>query len=334
MAATASQQQQQTKGAGRNLDFTGNLFAGSTAGLLSTVITNPFDTLRTRMAASRAATGVGSKTLSSHVKSLFEQGVFNGLGVGLKMNLISSVPSNAIYLSSYKFFSREVRDALGERPVAVPMLSAMCAVMVTNATLSPFFTLRTRVMIEKNSTITSIGKSIMAHEGPRGFYRGALANTSGRIVEEATFWMLYESTIAYTAKRQQAQGGSGQHHGAGELQASSLSDFFMRSFLILGASATCKTVGSTISYPYNVVMTHLREVDQASGKHLHNHIGPTIQYIYASDGMRGFWKGITPHLIRCALSKSTQIYFFEVGAWLFVTGKGSLGLGDRPTAST
>lgn len=306
-------QQQQAKGAGRQLDFQGNLFAGSISGLLSTMITNPFDTLRTRMAASRGATGVAQKNLTSHVKSLFSEGIMSGLGVGLRMNLISSVPSNAIYLTSYKILNREVRNTIGEHAVLVPMLSAMCAVIATNGTLSPFFTIRTRVMIEKEATIGGIARDIIAREGPRGFYRGALANTGGRIVEEATFWLLYESAIAYN-----------NTHDSGSLKSG---DFFWRSFLILGTSAWCKIIGSTISYPYNVVMTHLREVDKATGKHLHNHIGPTVRYIYATDGVKGFWKGITPHLIRCALSKSTQIYFFEVGAMCydFTKNHGVLG---------
>jgi solute carrier family 25 protein 33/36 len=289
------------KGAGRQLNAQGNFIAGSISGLLSTCITNPFDTLRTRMGASRAATGVSSKNLTAHIKSLFEGGLVSGLGVGLKMNLISSVPSNAVYLTGYKFFNKEVREVLGDRPVMVPFFSAMFAVMTTNGLLSPFFTIRTRVMLEKEATIGGIAKSILANEGPRGFYRGALANTSGRIVEEATFWMLYESAMAWNST-----------HDSGSLKSG---EWFWRSFLILGTSAWCKIIGSTISYPYNVVMTHLREVDAKTGKHNHNHIGPTIKFIYANDGMMGFWKGLTPHLIRCALSKSTQIYFFEVGAF-------------------
>jgi hypothetical protein len=312
-----------SKGAGSNLDFRGNLYAGSVAGLLSTFLTNPFDTLRTRMAASRDATGVSAKTLSCHVRSLFSDGLVSGLGVGLKMNLISSVPSNAIYLSAYKFFNREVRTVVGDHAVLVPMMSAMCAVCCTNGILSPFFTVRTRVMLEKRATIGSVGRDIWRKEGARGFYRGALANTSGRIVEEATFWLLYETAMVYQAQSAAAASGS----SAGAAASGSLigGDFLWRSLMILGTSAWCKIVGSTISYPYNVVMTHLREVDAATGKHLHNHIGPTIRFVYANDGVRGFWKGLSPHLMRCALSKSTQIYFFEVGAWSYVTGRALLG---------
>jgi solute carrier family 25 protein 33/36 len=296
----------------REPDFGEAFVAGGFAGLVSTGITNPFDTLRVRLSASRDATGVGSKTLRGHLRDLFSDGLFRGLGVGLRINLISSVPSNAVYLSSYRVIRRKVSEAVGDRPIAVPMLSASGAVMVTNAVLSPFFTTRTRVQLDKTATIKGVVSDIWRREGARGFYRGAITNTTGRIAEEATFWLLYETATRMNNSR---EGGSAV--GADSSLTSGSAGFLWRSFCIFGMASTTKIIASAITYPYNVVMTHLREVDKATGTHKHNHVLPTVKYIYANDGVRGFWKGITPHLIRSGLSKSTQVYFFEFGLCIY-----------------
>merc|ERR1711916_347982 len=96
-----------------------------------------------------------------------------------------------------------------------------------------------------------------------------------------TFWFLYEN-----AKRVSQQGDMSQ--------------------------SLAKMIGSGLSYPYNVVMTHLREVDRTTGKHNHNSVPETIRYVYRKDGVAGFYRGCSAHLLRCALSKASQIWVFEL----------------------
>jgi solute carrier family 25 protein 33/36 len=268
--------------------------AGGMAGLVSTCMTNPFDVLRSRLAASREATGATSKHMSEHLRLFVKDGVLRGVKAGLGVNLLTSIPTNAIYLSSYRFLSAMSQSALGENSFAPPIVSAFGAVAMTNGTLAPMFTIRTRCQLDSNATGFGIARSIMAKEGVRGFYRGAATNAVGRMVEEATFWFLYEN--AKKATRQ------------GDMSSSVL----LGSLGVIGLSSASKLVGSGISYPYNVVMTHLREVDKVTGHHHHNAIHPTIRFIYAKDGVPGFYKGAVPHLMRCALSKASQVWCFEL----------------------
>lgn len=272
-----------------------SVVAGGTAGLVSTCITNPFDVLRSRLAASRSATGQANKSLLLHARLLIANGFFRGVTAGLSVNLASSVPSNAIYLSSYRNLSRLCKAYFGDLSFAPPIVAACGAVACTNATLAPLFTVRTRCQIDSSAKPIAVAKSIIMKEGPRGFYRGAATNAAGRMVEEATFWFLYENAKYLTNQGNMTSSG-----------------VMWGSFGVVGLSSLSKIVGSGIAYPYNVIMTHLREVDKVTGQHAHTKFLPTVKYIFAQDGVSGFYRGVTPHLIRCALSKATQVWSFEL----------------------
>lgn len=283
--------------------------AGAAAGICSTCVVNPLDTLRVRLAASRDATGTTSKSLRAHLGEMFKGGFQAGFGGGLLINLIASTPSNAVYLSSYRLLNYETTQ-LGMSHHAVPIVSAAGAVCCTNLTLSPLFVLRTRVQIDSSQNFWHYAKEIMAREGLKGFYRGTMTNIAGRMVEEATFWYIFETMKRVTSEGQlvSKKGTADQSHAASDGALS----FAKASLGVLGLSSLSKLCGTSISYPYNVVMVHLREVDKASGVHKHVRVGPTISHIYKADGMRGFYKGLSPHLLRSVVSKATQIYAFEL----------------------
>ena len=73
-----------------------SMVAGGLAGMVSTVLTNPLDVMRTRLSASREATGENVKKMRHHFRAMISGGVFRGLTIGIGVNLAASVPSNSI----------------------------------------------------------------------------------------------------------------------------------------------------------------------------------------------------------------------------------------------
>ncbi|KAL7703272.1 mitochondrial carrier protein [Lotmaria passim] len=276
-----------------------SVFAGGFAGVCSTCVTNPLDTIRVRLSAGRAATGKTHKSLWMTAKELFNEGLVHAFGRGLGANIMASMPSNAIYLPTYHFLKKELTDVgVGEQ--ARPLLCAFGAVTATNVTLSPLFLLRTRVQVDDRLTIRQVFSDVMRRDGVRGFYRGTVTNVAGRFVEEGCFWTVYE-----LLKRVTHEGNFGER------------GFWWTSAAMVSLTMIAKLAAVSIAYPYNVVMNHLRTVNKVTGKHDYVKVLPTIRHIYVADGFLGFYKGLAPQILRSVISKATQIYSFELAMFTY-----------------
>lgn len=271
-----------------------SVFAGGVAGICSTCVTNPLDTIRVRLSAGRAATGKAHKSLYMTAKELFNEGLVHAFGRGLGANIMASMPSNAIYLPTYHFLKTELTE-MGVSEQARPLLCAFGAVTATNVALSPLFLVRTRVQVDDRLTIRQVFTDVMRRDGVRGFYRGTVTNVAGRFVEEGCFWTVYELLKRVTHKGTFGEGG-----------------FWWTSAAMVSLTMIAKLAAVSIAYPYNVVMNHLRTVNKATGKHDYVKVLPTMQHIYRADGLLGFYKGLAPQILRSVISKATQIYAFEL----------------------
>jgi solute carrier family 25, member 33/36 len=279
-----------------------NLFsvaAGGFAGVCSTCVTNPLDTIRVRLSAGRAATGKAHKSLLMTAKELFNEGLVHAFGRGLGANIMASMPSNAVYLPTYRFLKNELTD-MGVSEQARPLLCAFGAVTATNVTLSPLFLVRTRVQVDDRLTIRQVFTDVMRRDGIRGFYRGTVTNVAGRFVEEGCFWTVYE-----LLKRLTHEGNFGER------------GFWWTSAAMVSLTMMAKLAAVSIAYPYNVVMNHLRTVNKVTGKHDYVKVLPTIRHIYRADGFLGFYKGLAPQILRSVISKATQIYSFELALFTY-----------------
>ncbi|KPI85842.1 putative mitochondrial carrier protein [Leptomonas seymouri] len=276
-----------------------SVFAGGFAGVCSTCVTNPLDTIRVRLSSGRAATGKSHKSLWITAKELFNEGPLHAFGRGLGANIMASMPSNAIYLPTYRFLKSELTD-MGVNEQVRPLLSAFGAVAATNVTLSPLFLVRTRVQVDDRLTIRQVFTDVMRRDGIRGFYRGTVTNVAGRFVEEGCFWSVYE-----LLKRVTHEGSFGDR------------GFWWTSVAMVSLTMIAKLAAVSIAYPYNVVMNHLRTVNKVTGKHDYVKVLPTMCHIYRADGFLGFYKGLAPQVLRSLISKATQIYAFELALFTY-----------------
>eukprot|EP01132_Coremiostelium_polycephalum_P000687 gene687-848_t len=77
-----------------------NLVAGSAAGAISTIITNPIDVIKTKVQTSQNL----NITVSDAFKQIFKSEGVHGFTKGLLIRLIHIVPSAGISFASYEFF--------------------------------------------------------------------------------------------------------------------------------------------------------------------------------------------------------------------------------------
>ncbi|KAG5482970.1 hypothetical protein LSCM4_07179 [Leishmania orientalis] len=276
-----------------------SVFAGGFAGVCSTCVTNPLDTIRVRLSADRSATGKSHKSLLITARELFNRGLVHAFGRGLGANIMASMPSNAVYLPTYRFLKNELTDTRVSEQVR-PMICAFGAVTATNLTLSPLFVIRTRVQVDDRLTIHQVFRDVMRRDGVRGLYRGTVTNVAGRFVEEGCFWTVYE-----LLKRLTHEGDFGER------------GFWWSSAAMVSLTMMAKLVAVGVAYPYNVVMNHLRTVNKATGEHDYVRVMPTVRHIYEADGFLGFYKGLAPQILRSVISKATQIYSFELALFTY-----------------
>ncbi|KAG5509042.1 hypothetical protein JKF63_06050 [Porcisia hertigi] len=276
-----------------------SVFAGGFAGICSTCVTNPLDTIRVRLSVDRSATGKMHKSLFLTARDLFKEGVLHAFSRGLGANIMASMPSNAVYLPTYRFLKNELTD-LGVREEVRPMICAFGAVVATNLILSPLFLIRTRVQVDDKLTIRQVFSDVMRRDGVRGLYRGTVTNVAGRFVEEGCFWTVYE-----LLKRTTHEGGFGE------------CSFWWASATMVSLTMIAKLVAVGVAYPYNVVMNHLRTVNKTTGEHDYVRVLPTLRHIYQVDGFFGFYKGLAPQILRSVVSKATQIYAFELALFTY-----------------
>lgn len=284
-----------------------SVVAGGMAGVFSTCVTNPLDTIRVRLSSGTGATGKAHKSLIQTTKELLTEGLMHAFSRGLGANILASVPSNAIYLPTYRFLKISLATAVDD--TTRPIICASGAVMATNLTLAPLFLVRTRVQVSEHLTIRAVTRDVYRREGVRGFYRGTVTNILGRCVEEGTFWSVYELLKRFTDS-----GTFGD------------SSFFWASAAVLSLSMVSKLAAVSFAYPYNVVMNHLRTVNKTTGVHDHVRVWPTIRHVYTHDGILGFYKGLAPQLLRSLVSKATQIYAFELVMFMYIQGRAKKAL--------
>ncbi|CCD12454.1 unnamed protein product [Trypanosoma congolense IL3000] len=172
-------------------EYIASFFSGCLAGVCSTCITNPLDTVRVRLSVSRSITGKSHKSLMYTVRDLFQTGLTHGFSRGLVANLAASLPSNGIYLPTYHCILDNLAVS-GLNTNIRPAVAACGAVCVTNMVLAPLFLVKTRVQVDDTLTMPQAFRKVMQTDGFLGLYRGNMTNILGRIVEEGLFWSIYE----------------------------------------------------------------------------------------------------------------------------------------------
>lgn len=129
-------------------------------------------------------------------------------------------------------------------------------------------------------------REIFRSEGLHGFYRGLLPSLFG-VSHGALQFMIYEELKISRRRRKQR-------------------DLSSSDFIIL--SGLAKVSAGSITYPYQVVRARLQMYD--SGK-IYNGAKDVIMKIWRQEGMKGFYKGLAPNLLRVLPSTWVTFLVYE-----------------------
>lgn len=155
---------------------THSLLAGGFAGLTSTLVTYPFDLLRTQLSANTASEFV---SMIHTIKNIYAQDALYGFFRGIQPTLLSITISTGLMFWSYEL----TREAFTKLRYNVPFVEGICGFIAgisSKALTFPLDTIKKRMQVKSNSNrgesqggrAINIMKHIKLREGFKGFYRG------------------------------------------------------------------------------------------------------------------------------------------------------------------
>ncbi|KAE8150586.1 mitochondrial carrier domain-containing protein [Aspergillus avenaceus] len=305
----------------------GYFLAGGIAGAVSRTATAPLDRLKVyliaqtgvKTAAVRAAkdgaplkaAGNASKTLSDAVKELWRAGGIRSLFAGNGLNVLKVMPESAIKFGAYESAKRAFARFEGHNdpkrlaPTS-QFLSGGCGGMVAQCFVYPLDTLKFRMQCETvegglkgNQLIAATARKVWNKHGLFGFFRGLPLGLVGMFpyaaIDLTTFEYLKRGLLARKARL---------HHCHED-------DVPLNNFTTGAIGALSGGFSASIVYPLNVLRTRL----QAQGTILHptvySSIGDVARKTIQSEGFRGFYKGITPNLLKVAPAVSISYVVYE-----------------------
>ncbi|KAJ5246389.1 hypothetical protein N7468_001372 [Penicillium chermesinum] len=305
----------------------GYFVAGGIAGAVSRTATAPLDRLKVYLIATTgvktaavraakdgapiAAASNASKSLVDALKELWSAGGIRSLFAGNGLNVLKVMPESAIKFGAYESAKRAFARIEGHgdtkrlRPTS-QFLSGGIGGMVAQCFVYPLDTLKFRMQCETvqgglrgNKLIIATAKKVVNTNGVLGFFRGLPLGLIGMFpyaaIDLTTFEYLKRALLARQAR----------------IKHCHEDDVPLNNFMTGAIGAISGGLSASVVYPLNVLRTRM----QAQGTVLHpatySSIGDVARRTYQAEGPRGFFKGLTPNLLKVAPAVSISYVVYE-----------------------
>ncbi|QKX58054.1 uncharacterized protein TRUGW13939_05175 [Talaromyces rugulosus] len=305
----------------------GYFIAGGVAGAVSRTATAPLDRLKVYLIAQTgvreeavraakkgaplSAVGRGLKSLADATQELWRAGGIRSLFAGNGLNVVKIMPESAIKFGAYESSKRAFARLEGHndpkqiRPTS-QFLSGGLGGMVAQCFVYPVDTLKFRMQceiveggIQGNKLIAETARKMWQSTGGLAFFRGLPLGLIGMFpyaaIDLSTFEYLKSRLLARKAR----------------LNKCHEDDVPLSNFATGAIGAFSGALGASFVYPLNVLRTRL----QAQGTVLHpatyDGILDVVRTTYRTEGLRGFYKGITPNMLKVAPAVSISYVVYE-----------------------
>uniref|UniRef100_UPI0037E9BDA3 solute carrier family 25 member 32b n=1 Tax=Semicossyphus pulcher TaxID=241346 RepID=UPI0037E9BDA3 len=263
----------------------GNLVAGLSGGVVSTLVLHPLDLVKIRFAVSD---GLELRPKYSGIlncmKSVWQQEGLRGLYQGVTPNVWGAGASWGLYFLFYnaiKGYTKEGRQT--ELSATEHLVSAAEAGILTLTLTNPIWVTKTRLVLQYNADPTSKQYKgmvdalvkIYRHEGVRGLYKGYVPGLFGTSHGALQFMAYEELKRDYNKYRKVP------------------SDAKLNALEYITMAALSKIFAVATTYPYQVVRARLQDQHNR-----YNGVIDVVRRTWRNEGAIGFYKGIIPNLIR------------------------------------
>ncbi|WFD38032.1 Fe(2+) transporter [Malassezia japonica] len=265
------------EGLGENYPLHINMIAGSLAGITEHAVMFPVDLVRTRMQvlnASPAATYSGMTEALTRISSV--EG-FKGLWKGIASVILGAGPAHALYFGTYEL----VKEHTGGNREGLQILSTgvagAAATITSDAFMNPFDVIKQRMQLQGNnfSSIGQCARELYKTEGLRAFY------------------VSYPTTLTMTVPFTAIQFAT--YEWAKKLLNPS-EKYSPMSHALAGGFAGA--AAAALTTPLDVAKTLLQTRGCSPDVEIRNATSmiQAFKIIQQREGLRGFWRGLTPRI--------------------------------------
>ncbi|GAA94344.1 uncharacterized protein L969DRAFT_19491 [Mixia osmundae IAM 14324] len=313
------------------------LLAGGIAGAVSRTATAPFDRLKVYLItnvqnvsapipkdlvkkpgealnATAEISKKGARVFREAIASIYKQDGLKGFYIGNGLNTIKIFPESAIkflsYESSKRFFAKYVDNVEKTRDISGTSRFFAGGIGGLSSQLSIYGieTLKTRVMsstankLKGNALVIATAKQMWKEGGVRAYYRGLTWGLVGVFpysgIDFACFEFLKRAYQKYYCTEEMGLIGS------------------------LAFGAFSGGVGAASVYPLNLARTRLQAAGSPAHPQTYTGIRDVVSKTYRHEGVRGFYKGLTPTILKVAPAVSISWATYETAQkFLFPAGE-------------
>lgn len=275
------------------------VISGGIAGAVTATLVCPLDVLKTRLQV--PGKGAQYNGLAAGLVRILRQEGVRGLYRGLTPTLIALIPNWAVYFTVYERLKTSLSSLYKGSTAGVHMASAAVAGAATVVVTNPLWVVKTRLITEGmglnynwvtkakyRGTFNALAR-IWREEGGAALYSGLGPSVFG-ILHVVVQFPIYE----YLKTSFATQNG----RSVEELHPVDL----------VAAATISKMIASTMTYPHEVIRTQMHI--KGSGPILG--LVRETQYIMATDGLRGLYRGCGVNLIRTVPASALTFTCYEL----------------------
>nr|CAD7195420.1 unnamed protein product [Timema douglasi] len=288
-----------------------HLVSGGVAGAVSATCTAPLDRIKVYMQVRKTLNSLMLNKKRSHVfkvqgtkntsikncwTHLLKEGGIWSFWRGNGMNVIKIAPENAIKFMAYEQAKRMIMgNQKRDLPIHERFVAGSLAGAISQTVIYPLEVMKTRLALRKTGqykNLVDAVRKMYETEGIRGYYRGYVPNIFRTIPNAGINLAVYE-TLKNTYLRQQGD----------KNEKSSV-------LLPLLCGSTSSTCAQVCTYPFALVATRLQAQVTTPGQ-----TGGTMtrmmRQIWKAEGFSGFYRGLTPSLMRTVPAISIGYLIYE-----------------------
>ncbi|XDC69428.1 hypothetical protein R6Z07F_000601 [Ovis aries] len=269
------------------------LVAGGIAGGVARTCTAPFDRLKVMMQIHSLQSG--KMKLLDGFKQMVKEGGILSLWRGNGVNVLKIAPETALKVGTYEQYKKWLSSDGAKIGIIERLISGSLAGATAQTCIYPMEVIKTRLAVGKTgqySGIIDCGKQLLKQEGARAFFKGYIPNLLGIIPYAGIDLCVYE----HLKNRRLEQ------HARGSLDPGIV--------ILLGCSTLSHACGQMASFPLNLIRTRMQA--QALEEKGTTSMIQLIQDIYNKEGKRGFFRGVTPNIIKVLPSVCISCVTFEI----------------------